>query len=102
MTTEQTGEITQLGNLMAALLESPHCPPKVREAINAHLRDLYQRNDLMRPDMIRILYAHLTEWATEPVAEKVPEPVADEILNEIEVGNVAPTVVPQTGQASAS
>ncbi|MFN7944037.1 MAG: hypothetical protein U0Z53_01575 [Blastocatellia bacterium] len=72
----------EVGGLMASLLASPQCPSSVREAIVAHLNSLYQKSDLTRPDMVRLLY-HLLAPEAAPTAtgnnDQHDEPVLAEV-----------------------
>jgi hypothetical protein len=68
--------VAEVGNLMASLLASPHCPSTVREAINAHLNNVYERADLTKPDIVRMLY-HLLASQEAPQAVAPATAVAD-------------------------
>jgi hypothetical protein len=49
----------EVGDLLAAMLENPHCPAGVRESVVEHLSGLYSRVNLTRPEVVRLLYPHL-------------------------------------------
>jgi hypothetical protein len=49
----------EVGGLLAAMLENPQAPAAVREAVVAHLDGLLTRANLMRPDVVRMIYPHL-------------------------------------------
>lgn len=87
-----TSEVFNFGNTLAAVLEYPHCPSVIREAIHSHLAELYRQTDLTRPDIIRALYdliaptptmaapetnAAVAETTTSPAEEEPPSTPLD-------------------------
>lgn len=113
-----TAEKMNLADLMATLLETPQCPASVRDAITSHVRDLVSQTDLTSPDIIRLLYPHLSSQAETDASATVAEGGTDaesgleEILGDIDepataqAGTNETSAVPvteaQTEQASAS
>jgi hypothetical protein len=49
----------EVGGLLAAMLENPQAPAAVREAVVAHLDGLLERTNLMRPEVVRMIYPYL-------------------------------------------
>jgi hypothetical protein len=87
MTDEQNPWV-EVGNLMASLLASPNCPETVRAAIVEHLNSVYQRANLTRPDLVRLLYHRLAaEFVTETAETPAVSPEGDETVL-VEVGAV--------------
>ncbi|HWQ35176.1 MAG TPA: hypothetical protein VNQ79_20190 [Blastocatellia bacterium] len=83
MTDEQNPWI-EVGNLMASLLASPQCPETVRKAIVEHLNSVYERANLTRPDLVRLLYHHLAADLAAPAQSAVVNGESDEtVLDEV-------------------
>lgn len=61
---------TEVGSLLAAVLENPHSPAGVREAVVAHIDGLLTRANLMRPDVVRAIYPYLIAADISQAAQK--------------------------------
>ncbi len=58
-------EYQEVGEHIANLLASPHCPQNLREMLEGYLSELYRQTNLLNPEIVGTLFPYLM-FASEP------------------------------------